>query len=66
VDHVAAQDQRKASVEHSRRRMIESWIQLSYAKDMRDRQHRLIERSIERVATSRVRIGEARRTLRRS
>lgn len=64
-DHVAACDQWKARIDHTRSIVLGSWIQVSFARDRSKRQLALIDRSIERLARSRIRLAESRRTLAR-
>jgi hypothetical protein len=62
-DHVATTDQSRARIEHTRNMMVGSWIQLSFAKARTEQQAAIVERSIERLARSRIKLSATRRTL---
>ena len=64
-DHVALRDQSQARVAHTRSLVVDSWIKLSFSQDRTERQEQRVQQSIERVARSRIRLAEARRTLAR-
>jgi len=63
MDHVAHRDQLRARIDTSWGTLVVSCIQLTLAHHRAARQPDVVERTINRMAWSRIRLSEARRTL---
>ena len=65
MDHVASTDQARARIAHTRSMVVSSWIAISFSEHRSNRHAARVERTIDRLARSRIRLSQARRSLAR-